>query len=258
VNVVALVKYVPNPSGIPPEIGSDFRLRRDGPEGGLDPTDEPGVELATQLTRRSGGTTTALTMGPERSVRALWRALALGADQGVAVVDDAVRGADALATAKVLAAAIRRQTFDLVIAGVESTDGATGTMPATLAELLGVPCVTFARALQVADGTMRIERQTGGGYDVLECSLPALVTVTGAVAQARHVSVRETIAAKKKPIESLGLRDLALSGADVRPGHAVLSIDIAPEREAGELIEDASEGPARIVELLRKAGVVAR
>ena len=255
-NIVALVKYVPNPSGIPPEIGPDFRLRRDGPEGGLDPTDEPGVELATRLTRASGGTTTAMTVGPEQSVRALWRALALGADRGVAVVDDALRGADALATANVLAAAIRRHDVDLVIAGVESTDGATGTLPATLAELLGVPSLTFARALEVADGTVRIERQTGGGYDLLECSLPALVTVTGAAAEARHPSVRETIAAKKKPIETLGIRDLALTDADVRPGHAVLSIDVAPEREPGELIEDASEGPARIVRLLREAGVV--
>ena len=203
VNIVALVKYVPNPSGIPPEIGPDFRLRRDGPEGSLDPTDEPGVELATQLTRANSGTTTAMTMGPEQSVKALWRALALGADRGVAVVDDALRGADALATANVLAAAIRRHDVDLVIAGVESTDGATGTLPAALAELLGVPSLTFARALEVAGGTVRIERQTGGGYDVLECSLPALVTVTGAAAQPRHPSVRETIAAKKKPIETL-------------------------------------------------------
>jgi electron transfer flavoprotein beta subunit len=256
VNVVALVKYVPNPSGIPPEIASDLRLRRDGPEGGLDPTDEPGVELATQLTRTNGGTTTALTMGPEQSVKALWRALALGADRGIAVVDDALRGADALATANVLAAAIRRHDIDLVIAGVESTDGATGTLPAALAERLGVPSLTFARALRVAGRTVRVERQTGGGYDVLECSLPALVTVTGAAAQARHVSVRETIAAKKKPIEILGLHDLALAEADVRPGHAVLSIDIAPEREPGELVEDVSEGPARIVRLLREAGVV--
>ena len=257
-NVVALVKYVPNPSGIPPEIGSDFRLRRDGPDCGLDPTDEPGVELATLLTRANGGTTTALTMGPARSERALWRALALGADQGVAVVDDALCGADALATAKVLAAAIRLHDFDLVIAGVESTDGGTGTVPATLAELLGVPCLTFARALQVEGETVRIERQTGAGYDVLESSLPALVTVTGAAAQARHVSVRETIAAKKKPVETLGLHDLALAAADVWPEHAVLSIDIAPERQAGELIEDPSEGPTRIVDLLREAGVVRR
>ena len=256
-NVVALVKYVPNPNGIPPEIGPDFRLRRDAPEGGLDPTDEPGIELATRLTRTSGGTTTALTMGPDQSVKALWRALALGADQAVAVVDDALRGADALATAKVLTAAIRRHVFDLVIAGVESTDGATGTMPASLAELLGVPSLTFARALHVEGGTVRIERQTGGGYDVLECSLPALVTVTGAAAQARHVSVRETIAARKKPMETVGLHDLELTVADVHPGHTVRSVDIAPEREAGELVEDASEGPARIVRLLREAGVVA-
>lgn len=257
-NVVVLVKYVPNPGGIPPEIGSDFRLRRDGPEGGLDPADEPGVELATMLTRAEGGTTTAVTMGPERSVRALWRALALGADEAVAVVDDALRGADALVTAKVLAAAVGRHDFDLVIAGVESTDAGTGTVPATLAELLGVPCLTFARTLQVAGDTVRIERQTAAGHDVLESSLPALVTVTSAAAQARHVSVRETIAAKKKPIETLGLHDLMLAGTDVQPGHAVLSIDIAPERQAGELIEDPAEGPSRIVDLLREAGVVAR
>jgi electron transfer flavoprotein alpha/beta subunit len=143
VDVVVLAKYVPNPSGLPPEIGPDFRLRREDPNGGLDPSDEPAVEVAVRLCEERGGEVTAVSVGPELATRALWRSLALGADRGVLVSDGALSGADSLATARALAAAISRQPYDLVVAGVESTDAATGTMPIVLAELLVLPAATF-------------------------------------------------------------------------------------------------------------------
>lgn len=250
--VVVLAKYVPNPSGSPPEIAEDdFLLRRDQADGGLDPTDEPALELAVRLAGEEGEVT-AVSMGPEPALRALWRALALGAHRGVLVTDDALRGADALATATVLAAAITRLPFDLVVAGVESTDGATGTMPIALAELLGLPCASFARHAVVTDGRLSIERQTSSGYDVVECALPALVTVTLAVAVPRYPSVRETIQAKKKPVARLSLADLGLTDDDVRATQEVAAIEIAAERQAGELVEDPTEGAARIADLLRE------
>ena len=257
-NIVVLAKYVPNPSGSPPEIGPDFRLRREEADGGLDPSDEPGVEAAVRLAAAhggGGGGVTALSVGPERAVRALWRALALGADEATLVVDPLLEGADALTTARVLAAAIGRRPFDLVVAGVESTDGATGTMPMALAELLDLPAATFARRLETAGGRVVVERQTDLGYDVVECGLPALVTLTAAAAEPRHTSLKDTIEAKKKPIERLPLAALGLQPADVLSTQRVTGVVITAERQAGELVEE-DDAPRRIVQLLEAAGVL--
>src|SRR5438034_7932020 len=176
-NVIVLVKFIPNPEGTP-KLGPNHRLVREGVEGALDPGDEHVVEAALQLAEQSGGEVTVLSMGPEPALAAIRRALSMGAHRGVLITDAALPGADTLVTARVLAAAIKRGEFDLVIAGVESTDGYTGTLPMTLAELLGVPSVTFARKLEVKDGTLHVERQTELGFDTVESPLPAVVTVT--------------------------------------------------------------------------------
>ena len=254
--VVVLAKDVPNPSGLPPEIGPDFRLRRGNAEGGLDPSDEPGIEVGVRVVEEHGGEVTAVSLGPEGAIRALWRALALGADNAVLVTDGALEGADALVTAKALAAAISHRSFDLVIAGVESSDGATGTMPMALADLLDLPSLTFARRVTVSRAGVSIERQTGSGYDVVECGLPALVTVTAAAAQPRYASLREMIAAKKKPVDRLSLNELGLAPADVLANQAVTAVEIAPQKQGGELVEDPAEAPARIVRALAEAKVV--
>src|SRR5438445_7777465 len=133
-NIIVLVKYIPNPDGTA-EFGEDFRLKRDGTEGALDPGDEHGVEAALELAG-ADGEVTVLTMGPEGASAALRRALSMGAHRAIHVVDDSLRGADVLASARVLAAAAQRAPFDLVIAGVESTDGYTGTLPMAVAEFL--------------------------------------------------------------------------------------------------------------------------
>lgn len=257
VRVAVLVKDVPNPSGTPPEIGPDHLLRRMEPGGGLDPADEPGLELAVRLVEAAGGEVVLFSMGPAQAMRACRRGLALGAHRAVLVTDERLRGADALVTARVLAATIRREQFDLVIAGVESADGATGTMPAALAELLGLPSATFARRLEVVAGRVTIERQTQAGHDVVECELPALATVTAAAATPRHPSVADTIQARKKPIEQLSLADLGLSVEDLQPRHRVTAVEIAPERQAGELVEDEAEAVTRVVRLLEELEVLA-
>lgn len=254
-DVVALVKDVPNPTGAPPEIGPDHVLRRLEPDGGLDPADEPGLGVATRLVEVSGGTVTAVSMGPEQATRACRRALELGADRALLVSDASLRGADALTTARVLAAAIRSVPFDLVVAGVESADGGTGAVPAALAELLGIPAVTFARRIEVDGGRVRAERQTAAGNDVVECELPAVLTLTAAAGEARFPTVPERMAARKKPIDVVSLADLGLGPAAVRPTQSVSSIEIAPEREVGEVVGEA-EGADRIVELLERLGVL--
>jgi electron transfer flavoprotein beta subunit len=255
-DVVVLVKDVPNPSGLPPEIGPDHLLRREEPASGLDPADEPGIEVAVGLVERLGGHVTALSMGPEPAVRACRRALALGVDDAVLVTDGALRGADALATAKVLARAIAAVPFDLVVTGAESADGATGAVPGALAELLELPAVTFACEVDVADGRLSAHRQTSVGYDVLECDLPALLTVTAGAASARHPSVRDALAARKKVVRRLDLSDLGLEPDAVRPTHAVTAVEIAPERQPGEVVGQ-EEGIDRIVELLTALDVLA-
>ena len=254
-NVVVLVKYVPNPSGDPPEIGPDYRLRREEAVGALDPSDAPSVEISLRLVETAGDEVMVLSMGPEPAMAAVSKALAMGAHRGMLITDDSLRGADVLATARVLAAAIERGPFDLVVAGVESTDGATGTMPMTLAAMLGVPSITFARHVVLEDRRVRIERQTSTGYDVVECVLPAVVTVTCGIAEPRIPSLREIVAARKKPTERLSLAELGLEPGDVRPTQSVTGLEFASDTRTGEIVDDPAEAPARIVQFLNEAEV---
>jgi electron transfer flavoprotein beta subunit len=253
--VVVLVKYVPEPQGTP-TLGEDLLLVREGVEGGLDPGDEYAVEAALQLVEAHGGEVTAVSMGPEIAQGAIRKGLSMGAHSGVLVTDPALRGSDVLATAQVLAAAIRRNPFDLVLAGVESTDGYTGTMPATLAELLGVPSATFARKVEMRDGSLWIERQTEDGYDVVECPLPALATVTGSAAEPRYPTLKGIMGAKSKPLERLSLSDLGLSADAVAPTQRVTSASQAAEKTAGEILQAGDDATKRLTDLLAEAKVI--
>ena len=230
--VVVLVKYVPEPQGTP-TLGDDLLLVREGVEGALDPGDEFAVEAALQLVETHGGEVALVSMGPEVAASALRKGFSMGASSGLLVTDPSLRCADALGTACVLAAAVKRAPFDLVLAGVESTDGYTGTLPVTVAELLGIPSATFARKVQVDDGALRVERQTEAGYDVVAAPLPALVTVTGSAAEPRYPTLKGIMAAKSKPLEQLSLADLGLSEADVAPTQRVTAVSDAPEKAAG-------------------------
>src|SRR5687768_4366046 len=232
------------------------RLKRDGVQGVLDPGDEFGVEAGLQLKEQLGGNVTLVSMGPAPAMDAIKRGLSMGADKGVLVSDDALEGADALVTARVLAAAIGRNEFDLVIAGVESTDGYTGTMPSTLAEFLGLPQVTFAKTIECSDGSVKINRQTADGYHVVECDLPALITVTAGVNEPRYASFKGIMAAKKKPVETLSLADLGLAGDDVAIKQSIVELAAAEERKAGEVVQDEGEGAKRIADFLQEAKVI--
>jgi len=255
VNIAVLVKWVPEPQGTP-TLGPDNLLVREGADGSLDPGDEYGLERALQLVERDGGEVIAISMGPEVAAAAVQRALAMGAARGVLVTDDAVRGADALVTARVLAAAIRSVDADLVIAAVESTDGYTGTLPITVAELLGLPSVTFATSLDVAGSELHAERQTAAGSEVVESPLPALVTVTTGVAEPRYPSLKGVMAAKSKPLDRPTLADLGLADDDVRPSQTVASVEAAPEKAGGRVTEAGPETAAEIADLLAEARVI--
>ena len=250
-NIVVCVKHIPDPN-LPPEMDGN-RLKREGVQGVLDPGDEFGVEAGLQLKEAHGGEVTLVSMGPAQAMDAIRRGLSMGADKGLLITDDALQDADALTTARALAAAIKRNEFDLVIAGVESTDGYTGTMPATLAELLGVPQLTFAKTLEVADGTAKVNRQTATGYHVVEAPLPALVTDTAGVYEPRYASFKGIMAAKKKPVDQLSVADL---GVDVEIKQKVAELVPAEERKAGEVIQDDGQAAARIAEYLKEQKII--
>ena len=192
-------------------------------------------------------------MGPATAMEAIRRGLSMGADKGILITDDSLQNSDALTTAQVLAAAIKRNEFDLVIAGVESTDGYTGTMPSTLAEFLGVPQLTFTKQLEITDGNAKVHRQTAEGYHVVESPLPVVITVTAGINEPRYASFKGIMAAKKKPVEQLSLGDL---GVDVAVKQKVAELVPAEERKAGEVIQDDGEGAARIADFLKEAKVI--
>lgn len=253
-NVTVCVKQIPDPNQTY-ELANG-RLKRDVAQSVLDPGDEFGVEAALKLTEASGGEVTVVSMGPVKALEAVRRALSMGAAKGVLVTDDALQNADALVTARVLAAAIKKNPFDLVICGVESTDGYTGVVPGMIAELLGVPQATFVKSLEVTGESLKIQRQTANGYDVLECPLPAVITVTAGVNEPRYPTFKGIMQAKSKPVDQVTAADLGLSADDVAATQTVAAINPAPARGAGEILTDDGSAAAKVADFLKTAKVI--
>lgn len=250
--VVVCVKQIPDPATpYRLETGTNWLIRPE--DQVLDDTDRYGVEVGLQLAQASGGTVTLVSMGPAGNGQGIRQALAMGADQAILIEDDSLRGSDALTTARVLAAAIQRGDFDLVIAGTESTDGYSGVLPQMLSELLDVPALTYATKVEAADGRVTIHRQSAAGYDVVEATLPAVVAVTAGVVEPRYPTFKGIMEAKKKTVENLSVSDL---GVDRGPGQTVASITSAPERTAGQKVEDDGESHLAIVALLEQRKVI--
>ena len=254
-NVVVCVKQIPDPA-VPGELTSDHRLKRDGAKAILDESDSYGVEMALQLVDKAGsGEVILISLAPNGEVSGLRQALAMGAARAVLVSDDALAGADALTTSKILAKAVERAGgADLVLAATESSDGYTGTVPAQIAELLGWPSLTFAKQVDIADGTVTIQRQTEAGYDVVQASLPAVVSVTAGVVEPRYPSFKGIMAAKSKPVDQVTAADLGV--ATGATGQEITSVTQAPERQAGEKIEDDGTGFERVVAFLEDLKVI--
>lgn len=250
--VVVCVKQIPDPATpYRLEEGSNWLIRPD--EQILDDTDRYGVEMGLQLAQTDEGTVTLVSMGPSGNGQGIRQALAMGADKAVLVEDDSLRGSEALTTARVLAATIKREGFDLVIAGTESTDGYSGVVPQMVAEFLDVPALTYATSVQVGDGSVTIHRQTNTGYEVVEASLPAVVSVTAGVVEPRYPTFKGIMEAKKKPVETHTLADL---GIPAEIGQKVTTVTAAASRAAGAKIEDDGEAYLKIVELLAQRKVI--
>ena len=250
--VAVCVKQIPDPATpYTLQEGTNWLVRPD--DQVMDDTDRYGVEMGLQLADAANGTVTLFSMGPTGNAQAIRQALAMGAEKAVLIDDASLGGADALTTARVLAAAIRKEGFDLVIAGTESTDGYTGVIPQMLAELLEVPSLTYATHVEAADGQVTIHRQTAAGYDVVTAPAPAVVAVTAGVVEPRYPTFKGIMDAKKKPVETLKIADL-----DIEPqtNQVVKEVTDAPERSAGRVIEDDGNAHLEIVALLDERKVI--
>jgi electron transfer flavoprotein beta subunit len=197
-------------------------------------------------------------MAPNGEVSGLRTALAMGAARAMLVSDPELAGSDALTTAKVLAAVVGRLGgAELVLAGTESSDGYTGTVPEQVAGLLGWPSVTFAKSVAVADGMVRVARQTELGFDEVECGLPVVVSVTAGVVEPRYPSFKGIMAAKSKPLEVLSAADVGVSPVGwAGAAQEVVGVVEAPKREAGEVVVDEGEAHLKVVELLEGLKVI--
>jgi len=252
VKIVVTVKQVPDPNATT-VLEGDSTLSREK-EVVLDPGDECGIEEGLQLKEAHGGEVVLVSMGPERAKDAIRKGLSMGADRGILISDDQLAGADALLTAKVLAAAIKAESPDLVICATESYDGSTGMVPPMLAELLGMPQLTFAKKVEVDGSSMKVHRQTADGYEVIEASTPALITVTAGIAEPRYASLKGIMAARSKEVKQLGLGDLGVERGE--PAETIQSVTDAEARKAGEIVEDDGTAVEKIIAVLATAKVI--
>ncbi|MFC9028665.1 electron transfer flavoprotein subunit beta/FixA family protein [Streptomyces arboris] len=251
--IVVCVKYVPDATG-DRHFADDLTLDREDVDGLLSELDEYAVEQALQIADAADDAEiTVVTVGPEDAKDALRKALSMGADKAVHVEDDDLHGTDVIGTSLVLAKAVEKTGYDLVICGMASTDGVMGVLPALLAERLSVPQVTLLSEVAVNDGVVTGRRDGDTASEQLQASLPAVVSVTDQSGEARYPSFKGIMAAKKKPVESLDLDDLGLDADEVGLAGAWTAVDSAterPARTAGTIVKDEGEGGKQLAEFL--------
>jgi electron transfer flavoprotein beta subunit len=252
-NIVVCVKQVPD-TGMERKLKpDDSTLDRESVDGLINELDEYAIEEALLIAEAHGGEVTILSMGPQKAAESIRKALSMGCDQAVHVLDDSLAGSDALATSQVIAQALTRIGFDLVILGSESTDARMGVLAAMLSERLGVPQMSLAGQVEIDGPAIRIERQTDYGYDKVEAALPAVVSVVEKINEPRYPSFKGIMAAKKKPVETLSLADLGIDASQVGLAAAATEVvDFAqrPPRAAGTIVKDDGDGGVKAAEFL--------
>jgi len=255
-NIVVLIKQVPDTWSERKLSDGDWTLDRDAADAVLDEINERAVEEALLIKEKEGGesTVTVLTAGPQRATEAIRKALSMGADKGVHLLDELLHGSDMVQTGWALARALGTiEGTDLVIAGNEATDGTGGAVPAIIAEYLGLPQLTHMRKIVVEGGTVSGERETDEGVFTVEASLPAIVSVNEKINEPRFPSFKGIMAAKKKEVTTLTLADIGVEADEVglaNAGSSVLSSTPKPAKSAGEKVSDEGEGGRKIAEYL--------
>ncbi len=258
-DIYVCAKYVPESTETNKIDVKTKRLVREGVPHEMDTAAACALEEGLRLAEEQGGAVTIVTMGPEDAEEGIRKGLAMGADRGILISDPMLAGSDALATAKVLAAALKKETFDVVLCATESTDSYTGLVPGMLAEMLGVPPLTFARRIEIGAGVATVQRQIANGYQVVRASLPVLITVTSGINEPRYPSLKGTIAARRKAVLQYSAADLGLGADEVGESGAqerVVSVELPPTRTAGEIVVDEGEGGKQIADFLERIRVL--
>jgi electron transfer flavoprotein beta subunit len=247
VKIAVCVKHVPEGSArIDP---SSKRLDRSG-EGALNHFDANAVEEALRLKSDSDAEVVVLSLGPAKAADSLRKALAMGADRAVLVSDDAAAGSDLVATSRLLSAALAKESPDLVLFGQQASDADGAVLWAAVAERLQRPVVSQAAELSLADGTLRVKRQTEFGYDVIEAPLPAVVAVSDAINEPRYPSLKGIMGAKKKPFDTLSLADVGVDPGDAGEAGSkteVLALADPPVRGDARKVEDSGGDSAQAI-----------
>jgi electron transfer flavoprotein beta subunit len=252
-NIVVCVKQVPDTGAERTLKPADSTLDRDSSDALINELDEYAIEEGLRLAEAHGGEVTILSMGPPKASESIRKALSMGADKAVHLVDDGLAGSDALATSEAIAAVLGRIGFDLVILGSESTDARMGVLAALLAERLGVPQLSFASKVETDGQTIKIHRQADYGYDKVEASLPAVLSVVEKINEPRYPSFKGIMAAKKKPVETFSLADAGIDPARVglaASASEVVSFAKRPPRQAGTIVKDEGDGGGKAAEFL--------
>ncbi|MGI5287322.1 electron transfer flavoprotein subunit beta/FixA family protein [Nonomuraea polychroma] len=252
-NIVVCVKQVPDTATERKLRSDDKTLDRDAADGVVNELDEYAVEEALKLKEAHGGEVTVLTMGPGKATETIRKALAMGADKAVHLTDEALHGSDALSTSYAMAQVLKKIGFDVVVLGSESTDARTGVLAAMLAERLGTPQLTLANKVDVEGSSIRIQRLTDYGFDKVEATLPAVVSVVEKINEPRYPSFKGIMAAKKKPVETLAIGDASIDAAQVGLAAAwseVVDFAAAPPRAAGTVVKDEGDGGEKAAEFL--------
>lgn len=263
VNIIVCLKQVPDTES-QIKISSDAQsIVTDDIKWVINPYDEYGVEEALRLKEKFGGEVTVIGLGPKRVTETIRTALAMGADKGILITDDALEGSDSLAVAKALAAAIKNIEYDLIFTGQRGIDDDLGVVGACLAEFLGIPQLSVITKVEVAeDGkSVKVTRPVEGQSVVIETSLPAVITAQKGLNEPRYASLPGIMKAKKKPLEEKSVADLGLDAAQFGNGARkvkILELTPPPERAAGKIVEGETpeEKAANLAKLLREEAKV--
>ncbi|HEY9370830.1 electron transfer flavoprotein subunit beta/FixA family protein [Streptomyces sp.] len=251
--IAVCVKYVPDATG-DRGFADDLTVDRDEVDGLLSELDEYAVEQALRISEEADdAAVTVITVGPDDAKDALRKALSMGADKAVHVNDEDIHGSDVFATSAIVAKALEKTGFDLVVCGMASTDGSMGVLPALLAERLNLPQVTLLSEVSVEDGVVKGRRDGDAATELIEAPLPAVVSVTDQSGEARYPSFKGIMAAKKKPVEELDLDDLGIDADEVGLAGSWTLVDSAtprPARTQGTIVTDEGDGGKQLAAFL--------
>jgi len=252
-NIVVCVKQVPDTWAERKLRPGEGTLDRETPDGLINELDEYAIEEGLRIAEAHDGEVTILSMGPEKATESIRKALSMGADKAVHLIDDGLAGSDVLATSYAIAQVLTETGFDLVITGSEATDARTGVLAAMLAERLGVPQLTLASKVDIDGTQINVRRVSDDGYDEVSAALPAVVSVMEKINEPRYPSFKGIMAAKKKPVRKLTLADAGIDPEQVGLANSATEVvDFAsrPPRQAGVIVKDEGDGGTKVAAFL--------